>query len=245
MLENVDGFSNKRHILYRADIFDRLKELGYEGRLFPIAACDYGLAQLRPRVVLVAFRDGLMSKFRMPPILTRTPVTLGEQLLDLVSENGWEYAEKWAERANRPGFTLTGASEQVGRSGFATGHQIKRWESLGIDATLLASKAPGRGRNYEPFRLTLRMGARLQNFPDRYNFGRDKGQARRQIANAFPPILAQAVGLAIRAVLEDCSVDFDAQLKPERFRTMSLPLRSSQMSVFRGVQKMLAKRGNR
>lgn len=239
MLENVDGFRSKRHILYRADIFDRLKELGYEGRLFPIAASDYGLAQLRPRVVLIAFRDGLMSKFRMPPILTPTPVTLGEQLLDLVSENGWQYAKKWAKRASRPGFTLTGASDKVGRGGFSMNVRKEDWSALGIDSTEIAQKAPAEDHGNKPFQLTLRMGARLQNFPDGYDFGDNIDEARRQIANAFPPILAKAVGLAIRAVLQDRSIDYAWELSPERFWTMKTPIMSPTAASLKASEGLL------
>lgn len=239
MLENVDGFRSKRHILYRADIFDRLKELGYEGRLFPIAACDYGLAQLRPRVVLIAFRDGLMSKFRMPPILTPTPVTLGEQLFDLVSENGWKFAKDWAkDTAKRAGYTLTGASDQVGRGGFSMNVRKEDWSALGIDSTGIAKEAPAEDHGNKPFQLTLRMGARLQNFPDSYDFGEDIEQARRQIANAFPPILAKAVGLAIRAVLRDRPVDYSWELSSERFRQMKTPILSAKAASLKSFKEM-------
>ena len=51
-------------------------------------------------------------------------------------------------------------------------------------------------------RLTPRMIARIQGFPDTWNFGDKKTAACRMIGNAFPPPVAKAVGEEIRKVLE-------------------------------------------
>ena len=50
-------------------------------------------------------------------------------------------------------------------------------------------------------RLTLRMTARLQAFPDTWTFAGGKTAAYRQIGNALPPPVARAVGEAILAAL--------------------------------------------
>jgi DNA (cytosine-5)-methyltransferase 1 len=50
-------------------------------------------------------------------------------------------------------------------------------------------------------RLTVRMAARIQSFPDEWEFAGKKTTAYRQVGNAFPPMVARAVGLAIRRAL--------------------------------------------
>jgi DNA (cytosine-5)-methyltransferase 1 len=50
-------------------------------------------------------------------------------------------------------------------------------------------------------KLTARMVARLQGFPDDWQFYGRKTAAYRQIGNAFPPPVARALGEAIRDAL--------------------------------------------
>jgi len=49
--------------------------------------------------------------------------------------------------------------------------------------------------------LTVREAARLQSFPDGFNFSGTMNPAFRQIGNAVPPLLAYAVGRQIASDL--------------------------------------------
>ena len=52
--------------------------------------------------------------------------------------------------------------------------------------------------------ITVREGARLQSFPDWFRFHPSKWHGFRQVGNAVPPLLARAVGKAVRAAREKC-----------------------------------------
>lgn len=221
--ENVEGFAQKDNTGYRADLFARFADLGYESQVFSFYGSDYGLPQLRPRVAFIGFRDIPIRQFRMPPVFPAWEKTVGESLLDIVMSNGWERerAETWARvYANRRGSTIVGGSERSGRQSFSANLRIKDWLDMGIDPNGMADKAPPPGHPVnKPFKFTLAMGARLQGFPDDWEFAgsersdKQKKVQKRQIANALPPIMAQAVGLAIYSALTGVEFDYERALQ--------------------------------
>ena len=80
------------------------------------------------------------------------------------------------------------------------------WEVMGIDGRGVANEAPDEDFEGMP-RLTPRMMARLQGFPDDWDFGKRKTIACRMIGNAFPPPVAREVGRMIKQVLDYASID--------------------------------------
>jgi DNA (cytosine-5)-methyltransferase 1 len=62
----------------------------------------------------------------------------------------------------------------------------------------LADSAPGKDYPEDKLpRLTVRMVARIQGFPDEWEFSGKKTASYRQVGNAFPPPVAKAVGKRI------------------------------------------------
>jgi DNA (cytosine-5)-methyltransferase 1 len=73
---------------------------------------------------------------------------------------------------------------------------------MGVDGLGIANTAPDESFPEDGLpRLTVQMVARLQSFPDDWEFTGTKTAAYRQVGNAFPPQVARAVGLAIRRAL--------------------------------------------
>jgi DNA (cytosine-5)-methyltransferase 1 len=64
----------------------------------------------------------------------------------------------------------------------------------------LAAEAPDHLHTGMP-RLTVPMVARIQGFPDDWHFTGAKTNAYRQVGNAFPPPVAQAVSAQIAKAL--------------------------------------------
>ncbi|KQS74300.1 hypothetical protein ASG25_21120 [Rhizobium sp. Leaf384] len=212
LFENVEGFAESPNIDYRAELHDKFEALGYSNRVFMLRGSDYGLGQHRPRVAFIGFRDGEMSRFRMPPTFAQWSPTVASAIGDLVAANGWRGYEAWAAGAKRVGPTIIGGSETSGKLAFGDKRQSKAWEPLGIDVSSLQKDAPG--PDHEGlFKLTLKMGQRLQGFPDDWKFQGTPMQVKCQIGNAFPPVMAKAIGLAIYSALEGVEFDYEAALK--------------------------------
>lgn len=201
MLENVRGLLDSLFDDYRAKIISDLKRLGYIADWRLLNASDFGVPQLRPRVVFVALREDAADFFNWPSVSPVPALTVGEALFDLMAENGWQGAEQWRERACDIAPTLVGGSKKHGGPDLGPTRAKKAWASIGVDGMGIADHAPWPDFVGMP-RLTVRMAARIQGFPDHWQFSGRKTAAYRQVGNAFPPPVACAVGLQIRAALD-------------------------------------------
>jgi len=200
MLENVRGLLDAVFADYRGKVEQQLKKLGYTPGWRLLNACDYGVSQLRPRVVFVGIRKDLADGFAWPEPQRDTPPSVGELLHDLMAVNGWRGAARWRAQANAIAPTLVGGSKKHGGPDLGPTRAKRAWAALGVDGMGLVDAAPVWDFVGMP-RLTPRMTARLQGFPDDWQFAGRKTAAYRQIGNAFPPPVAAAVGRQIRAAL--------------------------------------------
>lgn len=201
MLENVRGLLDTVFDEYRAGIIKRLTDLGYVADWKLLNASDYGVSQLRPRVLFVALQKETAPFFEWPTPTENPPPTVGELLFSLISVNGWKGAENWKQTACDIAPTLVGGSKKHGGPDLGPTRARKAWASLGVDGLGLADTAPAPDFEGLP-RLTVEMTARLQGFPPDWLFAGRKTSQYRQIGNAFPPPVAQAVGKQILSALK-------------------------------------------
>ncbi|TCN30084.1 DNA (cytosine-5)-methyltransferase 1 [Kribbella orskensis] len=202
LLENVRGLSAPRFSAYRQHVLDRLDELGYVADWRLLQASDFGVPQLRPRFVLVALSKDDAPYFSWPEA---KPVgkTVGEELADLMASGGWRHASHWVTRANGIGPTLVGGSKKHGGADLGPTRAKRAWAELGVDAMGVADAPPPRmaPKNFNP-KLTIEMVARLQGWHESsWTFAGRKTSKYRQIGNAFPPPVAEAVGRQIAGAL--------------------------------------------
>lgn len=202
MLENVKGLAERKFSDYRQDIIDELEGFGYEIHWQVLNACEYGVPQLRPRFVLVAIKRRYAAHFTWPTPKSAPP-TVGEVLYPLMSANGWPGAKAWAKRANAIAPTIVGGSRKHGGPDLGPTRARADWLRLGVEGRSIAEHAPPAGAPYDYLpRLTCEMVALIQGFDSDWKFAGRKTSKYRQIGNAFPPPVAQAIGIQIKAALD-------------------------------------------
>jgi DNA (cytosine-5)-methyltransferase 1 len=202
MIENVRGLMSSTFDQYRYSILVALMKMGYNAHIQLLNASDYGVPQLRPRVIIIGVNNRLKDTFVYPFPHKKDTRTVGDTLYDLMAKNGWEGADEWKKRANSIAPTIVGGSKKHGGADLGPTRARMAWAELGIDGRGVSDNAPAKGFVGMP-RLTPRMIARVQGFPDDWNFGDKKTKACRMIGNAFPPPVARAVGERIKKVLTD------------------------------------------
>ncbi|MEO8361227.1 MAG: DNA cytosine methyltransferase [Vicinamibacteria bacterium] len=202
MIENVRGLLDERFADYRTAYMRSMRALDYVvygWRL--LQASHFGVPQLRPRAIFVAIRADQKGIFEWPRPASAPPPTVGDVLLQPMSSKGWRKAKAWARGATKLAPTLVGGSKKHGGPDLGPTRARNAWLQLGVNGCSLAEEPPARDFEGLP-RLTVQMAAMIQGFPKEWVFSGKKTTAYRQVGNAFPPPVANAIGLALRATLE-------------------------------------------
>jgi len=200
MLENVRGLLDRVFDSYRADIDSQLKRMGYVPKWELLYAAHYGVPQLRPRVLCVALRPDAAQFFTWPEKHAALPVTVGDVLYEQLSSHGWKGVDEWRAQAQSIAPTVVGGSKKHGGPDLGPTRAKREWAKIGVDGNGIANEPPSADFIGAP-KLTVSMVARIQGFPKDWMFCGGKTIAYRQVGNAFPPPVAQAVGLQIKQSL--------------------------------------------
>ena len=201
VIENVRGLLDDVFEDYRTYISGEMQNLGYWTDWKLLNASDFGVPQLRPRVVFVGIRRGYERNFEWPKPVHGSPQTVGEILHDLMAANRWRGVAAWKKRACDIAPTIVGGSKKHGGPDLGPTRAKRAWAALGVNGHLLANEAPTRDFVGMPH-LTVRMVARLQGFPDDWRLSGGKTAAYRQVGNAFPPPVARAVAEQVLSCLQ-------------------------------------------
>jgi DNA (cytosine-5)-methyltransferase 1 len=202
MIENVRGLLDPGFKPYRAFIEKTLRKQGFsyvDWQLFN--ASQFGVCQHRPRLILVALKGTAANRFDWPKHFIAAP-TVGELLFDLMSENSWRGASSWKQKANAIAPTIVGGSKKHGGPDLGPTRARAAWAQLGVDGLGIANEAPDKSFPVDAMpKLTVRMVARIQGFKDDWQFAGKKTNSYRQVGNAFPPPVANAVATEIAKAL--------------------------------------------
>ena len=221
LAENVSGMLADRHGVAVQNILNLFEQSGYDVSLNLVNAKDYGVAEERKRVFYIGFRKDLRIHFRFPKGSTTEnskKLTLRDIIWDLQATavpSGPKNHHNPAAINNNEYFT--GAFSPI----FMSRNRVKSWneQAFTIQASgrqcQLHPQAPKmekfgkndcrfvKGAEHLYRRMTIREVARIQGFPDDFQFiYRDTNNAYKMIGNAVPVNLAYEVAVAIKLFLE-------------------------------------------
>lgn len=209
LAENVKGLTTHDNGKTLKTMIDIYEELGYTVTTHIIKATDYNVAQKRERVIIVGVRKDIKLPYKLPKPYEYKPV-LKDVLKDVPKSIGEKYPEKKKKVLELvpPGgywrdLPENIAKEYMGKSYYSGGGRTGMARRISWNEPCLtltcspAQKQTERCHPDETRPFTVREYARIQSFPDKWEFMGSMGQQYKQIGNAVPVEMAKAIGLSI------------------------------------------------
>lgn len=217
--ENVSGMLAEKHKDAVQNFIKMFKETGYDVNLYLVNAADYGVPQDRKRVFYIGFREDLNIKFEFPKPFGKK-VNLKEAIGDLQ-----DTAIPALEKNKTNGVYCKFPNNEYMTGGFSTiymsRNRVRSWDEQSFTIQAGGRHAPihpqapkmtfveknkrefVKGKEYLYRRLTVRECARIQTFPDNFQFYyTDVADGYKMVGNAVPVRLANVVANAIKNSLD-------------------------------------------
>lgn len=209
LAENVRGLISHDKGRTLETILNVLRGLGYSVQYKVLNAAYFGVGQKRERIVIVGIKNGADIHFTYP-----TPdehmTTLREALKDCPKSEGQQYSEKkryylekvpaggcWVDLPEEDQKVYMGKSYYSGGGKRGMARRIS-WDEPCLTLTCSPSqKQTERCHPDETRPFTVREYARIQSFPDSWEFSGGIGEKYKQIGNAVPVELARRIGLEL------------------------------------------------
>lgn len=221
LAENVSGMLANRHSEAVQNILHMFEEAGYDVSLTLVNAKNYGVAEERKRVFYIGFRKDLNIQFVFPKGSTEeddAKLTLRDIIWDLqdtaVPAGPKNHHNPEAVNNNE---YFTGAFSPI----FMSRNRVKEWDEQAFTVQAsgrqcqLHPQAPKmqkfgkddcrfvEGSEHLYRRMTIREIARIQGFPDDFQFlYKEINNAYKMIGNAVPVNLAYEIATAIKLFLQ-------------------------------------------
>lgn len=214
LAENVVGMLSKRHSEAVENIKKMFVDCGYDLTVTLINVADYGIPQDRKRVFYIGFRKDLNVDFHFPKP-NKVKRTLKDAIWDL-KDTAVPSLEK---NCTNPDVAFSNHEYFQGSYStiFMSRNRVRQWNECGFTVQASGRQAqlhpqapvmPMVGKNLHKFaegyehlyrRMTIRECARLQTFPDDFEFIYSKlDDGYKMVGNAVPVEMARIVGDQIK-----------------------------------------------
>jgi DNA (cytosine-5)-methyltransferase 1 len=208
LIGNVPGMrSGKEFNNFFENMIREFEEVGYRVKYETLLASNYGVPQNRKRIIIIGTRNDIEIEPNFPTpthskdnnLILKPYVTLKDAISDLPDE----YDESIPNHI--------GSKYKVKINGYIGNRQLD-WNKPSPTITGRGSRSGGAVIHPHPNnkrRLSVRECARLQSFPDDFNFSGSNGAGFAHIGNAVPPILSFYLAKEFIKVIDNKDIDFN------------------------------------
>lgn len=237
VIENVPGMATLYDGQIKNEILRRFSDMGYNIECKLLCAADYGVPQMRKRLIFMGVRKDIGNpKFPEPMFGPNEYRTCRDAISDLPSrvDDFGEEIGKYSAKPLTEYQKLMRKDMKLLHNHVATKHtqMVKDTIALVPEGGNYKDLPPGWGesrkfneawtrydgnkpsktidtghRNHFHYQYnrvpTIRENARLQSFPDDFIFTGTRTQQNRQVGNAVPPLLGQALGMALLNIISE------------------------------------------
>ena len=198
--ENVKGLMT----LHKGEIFKKIykafEDAGYTLSYRLLNAADYGVPQKRERMIMVGFRNDLGIKFEFPEETNKNnwvPLSVAVQKLAIDEQKYYFSKRAVLGMKNAKPNMKRGLWQHLAEPCLTVTSHLAKVSLNSRDPVLLVDPEKELYRRFTP-----REAARIQSFPDEFNFAGSETDAYRQIGNAVPPVMFWHVTKKVADYLE-------------------------------------------
>lgn len=223
IMENVGGILSTRGQPFVKALFENMEAEGYSILQKKLTASSYDVPQDRKRVIIVGeLTNGKPTSFEYPEPHVGPKKTVREAIYDLMDKTEADVPNHKSDKLSDLNLKrIQVITEGQGQDSLPDELQLEchkknnghrhldtygrmAWDQPSPTITARFDSF-SRGRFGHPVldrTITLREGARLQTFPDAFEFVGTKVEVARQIGNAVPPELAKSVAEQVKLCLD-------------------------------------------
>lgn len=199
--ENVKGLLTLHKGSIIAKVIRAFEEAGYIVKKQLIRCADYGVPQKRERVIIVGIRKDIQHDYIFPDAPNENnwqPLSVAVHNL-AIEDQKYYFSEKAVQgMKNAKNNMKRGLAQNLNEPCLTVTSHLAKVSLNSRDPVLLVDPEKELYRRFTPSEA-----ARIQSFPDSFQFAGSETDAYRQIGNAIPPVMFWHIAKSILPILDD------------------------------------------